>query len=277
MSIWRYRLAVLLTIAAVVLGGIGVVYANRPHDDDLAAMPTQTVAPPTGPVTLEEAYGSALSRARQWSATPVLVFASLQTDWPLDADAAASSAMPPGGWGRFGFLDGTGERDTLLSVIVQRYTNQVDKIDEQPWDGTPGATLPVAQTQVTSDAAFAMAEQIIGQRFRTQCPTARHQTYVTLIAGSPAAATATPASDVVRSGTPMTGTPAPAATASGTPATGGTPIAEATPIAGSSAFGWLVTYRDDGSPGINAISLTIDAATGAVVELQDNSVPCNAD
>lgn len=270
MSIWRYRLAVLLTIAAVVLGGIGVVYANRPHDGDLAAMPTQTVAPPAGPVTLEDAYVSALGRVRQWSASPVLIFASLQTDWPLDADAAASSAMPPGGWGRFGFLDGTGERHTLLSVIVQRYTNQVDKTDEQPWDGTPGATLPVAQTQVASGAAFATAEQIIGQRFRTQCPTARHQTYVTLIAESPAAAMATPAQAAVTSGTPMAGTPAPAAMA------GGTPITEATPIAGSSTFGWLVTYRDDGSPGTNAIAVTIDAATGAVVALQDNSVPCSA-
>ena len=273
MSTWRYRLATLLTVAAVLLGGIGVLRANRPTESQLTSGPTPTVTMPSAPVTLEDAYASALGRARQWSTAPVPVFASLQTDWPLDADAAATSAMPPGGWGRFGFTDGTGKRRALLSVVVQRYTNQVERADEQPWTASSETPLPIAQTRLSSSDALATAEQSIGQRFRTECPTSRHQTYITLIAASPGLAAARPAT-ASRPGTPRPGTLAATGEAS-TPVAAGPTISSGSPVPGMGAFDWLVTYRDDASPGINAISMTIDATTGAVIDVQDNSVPCD--
>lgn len=274
MSTWRYRLAALLTVAAILLGGVGVLRANRPTESQPTSGPTPTVMMPSGPVTLEDAYASALGRARQWSSAPVPVFASLQTDWPLDADAAATSAMPPGGWGRFGFTDGTGERRTLLSVVVQRYTNQVERADEQPWTPSSETALPVAETRFSSSDALATAEEVIGQRFRTECPTSRHQTYVILIVASPGHGAATPAG-AARPATPRPATPATTGEAPTTFA-GGPTVSSSTPVAGMGAFDWLVTYRDDDFPGINAISMTIDAGTGDMVDLQENSIPCGA-
>lgn len=259
----RVVLAAVIVLAMVALGIANLVRIERSADGEV--LPTSAVVPnqPDGALTMEAAYPTALARASEWSDQPVLIFASLQTDWPLDEQPAGPPEFAPGGWVRFAFTDGSERGAGLLSIVIERYSGEILTAGSQPWRRFEVESLPVGQTAITSEQAVLIAEQEYGQAFRRQCPIERHEADVTLLGGPG-----------------VMGSDGPFATPNGVsgiePAT---PVPLATPVATLAPVGtpatWLVTYRQSTRPGANSLEMEIDATTGQITVIRDQSQGCS--
>ncbi len=273
MRSWRFGLAVVILLAMVGLGAANLVRVERSPGDEVPVTTAAAVSQPDGPLTIEAAYVTALAGARTWNPAATLTFASLQADWPLDPQTPGPAELPPGGWVRFAFVDGSGSGGTLLSIVIERYSGEIVTAETQQWETSNSGSgpLPVARTNITSGKAVEIAEQSYGQAFRSQCPIDRHETYITLIS-VPVIATPKPrstATPINRSDTPVI--------ESGTPVADplsivGSPIASPADLSGAS---WLVTYRDGAHPGVNAIEMEIDATTGEIHSIRDRTQGCS--
>ena len=257
----RVVLAAVIVLAMVALGLGNPVRVERAANDEALSTSAAVPVQPDGPLTMEGAYPAALARASEWSDQPSLMFASLQTDWPLDEQQPGPPGFPPGGWVRFAFTDGSGAGAGLLSVVIERYSGEVVTADAQPWDPSRTDSLPVGRTAVTSDQAVVIAERERGQAYRLECPVERHEADVTLLRGALAAG-------AVGTLATTTGTPVMVAT----PVLVGTPAAapEPAPIAAT----WLVTYRQTSQPGLNGLEVEIDATTGEIRTMRERGQGC---
>ena len=266
---WRFVVALALLLAMIALAATNVARVSR-STGDVAPTASAAFVSPDQPLTLEAAYGTAASIARENLMDSALMFASLQADWPLDDQQPGPPVFPPGGWARFAFVGQDGGETRLLSVEVERYSGQVTTAELQPWDSSNPAPLPVGMTAVTSDAALLIAEESDGQAFRLECPVDRHESEITLVGPtSPRtgpAVMATPTAAI-----PATATPVPDATPLGT-----SPLAAPLVAAGNGSVAhWLVTYRDGRQPGRNSLELEIEATSGQVLAVRDRRQPCD--
>ncbi len=266
----------------IVIGAANLIRVERSDGGEVSTVEgTATdVVQPDGPLTIEAAWVTADTRAREWSAAPTLIFASLQADWPLDPQDPGPAELPPGGWARFAFVDHAKER--VLSVMIERYSGEIVTATSQPWAAIQTDALPISATTITSEDAVVMAESRYGQAWRSQCPIQRHETDVTLLAGEapvapetdPSATTpaSAPVTPTVIIGSPIapSGTPAVAVPTTRPDASMGTP-----PAVDTSGPRWLVTYRDGTQPGLNSVEMEIDAATGQILFIDDRSQGCS--
>lgn len=274
MKQWRFLLALVILLAMITLGAVNVSRVDRSSNVDQPPTSMVAASSPDGPLTLEDAYRAAEVVARQRLEVPSLMFASLQTDWPLDQQSPGPPQFPPGGWARFAFVDDRGSDGQLLSVVIERYSGEVVTVDRQPWDATDATALPVGTTAISSRAALLIAEQAYGQTFRLRCPVDRHQSDITLVRSA-----------VTSTGTPMAvgveATPATSAAPQNPAATPVPTVMPAGPPAASDTGGdagayWLVTYRDGRQQGLNSVEMEIDAGTGAILAIRDQSQACDS-
>lgn len=276
MKYWRFGLAVVIAIAMLALAAVNVVRVDRSTGTDQIPTDVAVASSPDEPLTLESAYLTAQRLAQRQLASPSLMFAGLQADWPLDEQIAGPPQFPPGGWARFAFVGTGASGGELLSVVVERYSGEVMRAERQTWDATSRPSLPVGTTLINSQAALLIAEQGYGQAFRLQCPVDRHESDITLVASG--ATLADPAASTAVARPADAASPATSPIAGGTPVptdgSAGTPTAASTPVA--SAAHWLVSYRDGRQPGENSVEMEIDAATGQVLVVRDRSLPCDS-
>ena len=275
-------LILIAMIAMIAIGAANLIRVERSDGGESQAVggPATDVVQPDGPLTLEAAFVTADARAREWTDAPVLIFASLQADWPLDPQEPGPAVLSPGGWARFAFT-GAGD-DRVLSVVIERYSGEIVTAESQSWDAIQTETLPVSDMSITSEAAVVIAESSYGQAWRLQCPIQRHETDVTLLLGE---RTVVPGSDPVEAS--PAATPLVSGTREGSPvATIGTPIgtlptvipvedAETPATSDTTGPRWLVTYRDGTQPGLNSVAIEIDAEAGQVLFIDDQSQGCS--
>ena len=252
-----------LLATQLVLAAVGVgLWARQTFagDDQPAVRPTLPAEVPR-PVTLESGYPLALARAQQWADDARLIMVSAQVDWPLDVPPGPPREVPGGGWLTYVFVrERDGEAESL-GVLIERYSGAIVQDEEAEWGGpAPTGALDLLGYPVDSLAALVAAEGAGGTDFRRECPTARHQTRLSLGL-------------------------APVDLAGATLVPPGTPVPEASPIAtpppADPAAGptWLVGYRDVRDEGVAPLTVAVGAGTGAVaVERRDvpKAVGCPA-
>lgn len=269
----RFILALTILLALAGMGAANVVRVDRSTGIEELPTPDPAAHSPAGPLTLEDAYGSARDVARQHLTQPALMFASLQADWPLDDQLPGPPQFPPGGWARFAFVETGHAEGRLLSVVIERYSGEVVTAELQPWGRADVPDLPLTVTPITSQAALLVAEQVYGQAFRLRCPVDRHESAISLIVGTEPPVVASPATESAATALPGPIFPAERATPVPTTVAVGTPVAAGS-VAPTGAH-WLVTYRDGRQPGVNSVEIEIDAVTAGVLAIRDQSTGCD--
>lgn len=269
----RFILALTILLVLLGLGAASVFRVDQ--STGIVELPTSNPGAhlPAGPLTLEDAYGSARDVARQHLTQPALMFASLQADWPLDDQSSGPPQFPPGGWARFAFVETGSVEGRLLSVVIERYSGEVVTAELQPWARADVPDLPLTVTPITSQAALLVAEKVYGQAFRLRCPVDRHESEISLVVGTGPSVVASPGTESAATTLPGPNLPAEGATPVPTTVAVGTPVA--TSSAAPTGAHWLVTYRDGRQPGVNSVEIEIDAATAGVLAIRDQSTGCD--
>lgn len=179
---------ILLFAAFAVIAFGYAIHLGSPKGDPIDA-PRPTLPPSAAlPLSLEAGAPVAVARARQWREDASLVMVSEQVDW-VDGTPAANG-LPRGGALLYTFASPdtthTGRKTwQMLTVMVSRTSGTIYHEETSAWQVEPGPAISLDKLPVTSDTAFRIAQQIVGERYRAACAPMRQQVQIVLDASDP--------------------------------------------------------------------------------------------
>lgn len=181
----KQRLFTMLLIAQLLVVGVGVARSAAGNDElPQAPTPAEVSFPrPSSALSIMTGAERADAVAAQWHDGAVLVYASMQIDWPIDPPPQTITALPAGGWLRYVYvapISGRSSPFASLSVLIERSGGQFIQSSVSSWSVAPPATGLLEGIIVTDEVAALAAEIGGGSAYRAVCPEVRNQSLVAL-------------------------------------------------------------------------------------------------
>ena len=165
-------------IILIQVGLLGVGYV-RADDSEHLPTPIHPTVDPELPLDLEGIWTFSNGVATEWRADAQLVGASMQIDWPHEADDRPLSELAHGGWIFMAFLS----QDDLLTMRIDRGSGTVvetrlTNLDNKARDAYAEHPIDLNAATTRSGTAAQAAEAAYGLEFRNACRSQRFMSWL---------------------------------------------------------------------------------------------------